>query len=99
MRSELRDHTHGRIYRITADDRPVQSSVPIHNEEIASLLSLLNHPVAGVRHRVRVELRGRETERVVAGAGALLDELRPVRDQWLMRVSLWLHHPHHVEYR
>ena len=99
MRSELRDHTHGRIYRITADDRPLQSSVPIHNEEIASLLSLLNHPVDGVRHRVRVELSGRETERVIAGAGALLEQLRPEEDQRLMLEILWLHQQHHVENR
>src|SRR5690625_7754449 len=99
MRSELRDHTHGRIYRITADDRPLQSSVAIHNEEIASLLSLLNHPVDGVRHRERVELSGREADRVIAGAGALLEQLRQEREQRLMLEILWLHQQHHVEHR
>ncbi|MEX0741471.1 MAG: PVC-type heme-binding CxxCH protein, partial [Phycisphaeraceae bacterium] len=65
LRDPVRDHEHGRVYRITATGNDLQEPVAIHGEPIAHLLDLLRHPSNGIRHRVRIELSGRETSDVI----------------------------------
>ncbi len=51
IRDPNRDHVHGRIFRLTVKDRPLQEPVKIAGQPIAALLENLKHPVNGVRHQ------------------------------------------------
>ena len=65
IRDPNRDHTHGRIFRLTVKNRPLQKPVAISGEPIEKLLENLKHPVNGVRHRTRIELSGRDSDAVI----------------------------------
>lgn len=98
LRDPMRDNSHGRIYRITAKDRPLMDPVSIDGESIDHLLELLKHPDNGIRHRARVELSGRDTDEVMDRLSLWLeqfDEDRPEHAQPLLE-GLWLHQQHNV---
>jgi len=65
-RDPLRDHVHGRIYRITYPSRPLVTPAKIDGASIETLLSNLTLPEYRTRYRTRRELRGRNTEEVLA---------------------------------
>ena len=65
-RDPLRDHVHGRIYRITYPSRPLVTPAKIDGASIETLLSNLALPEYRTRYRTRRELRGRNTEEVLA---------------------------------
>ncbi|YCM46587.1 PVC-type heme-binding CxxCH protein [Verrucomicrobiaceae bacterium 227] len=58
-RDPLRDHQHGRIYRITYPARPLVEPAKIHEAPVDILLDNLTLPEARTRYRTRRELRGR----------------------------------------
>ena len=98
IRDPNRDHAHGRIFRLTVKDRPLQKPVAIHGQPIAALLENLKHPVNGVRHRTRVELSGRDSEEVIAATQkwmAAFDANDETEAHHLLE-ALWLHQQHHV---
>lgn len=64
-RDPLRDHVHGRIYRITYPERPLVTPAKIHNASIETLLDNLKLPEYRSRYRTRRELRGRNADTVV----------------------------------
>ncbi len=66
-RDPMRDHTHGRIYRMTYPGRPLLRPVTIAGASIPSLLESLTLPEDRVRSRARLELRGRDADQVVMG--------------------------------
>ena len=63
-RDPLRDHSHGRIYRITYPSRPLVEPAKIDGASITTLLDNLKLPEYRTRYRTRRELRGRNTEEV-----------------------------------
>ncbi|MGJ8723630.1 MAG: PVC-type heme-binding CxxCH protein [Roseibacillus sp.] len=65
-RDPHRDHVHGRIYRITADKRPLVKVVKVDGAPIADLLENLKEEEYRVRYRTRRELRGRDADEVAA---------------------------------
>lgn len=65
-RDPLRDHVHGRIYRITYPSRPLVTPAKIDGASIETLLSNLTLPEYRTRYRTRRELRGRNAEEVLA---------------------------------
>ena len=65
-RDPLRDHVHGRIYRITYPSRPLVTPAKIDGASIETLLSNLTLPEYRTRYRTRRELRARNTEEVLA---------------------------------
>ncbi len=99
LRDPMRDHTHGRIYRITAKDRPLLEPVPIYNEPIENLLELLKHPDNGIRHRVRVELSGRETDDVITETQDWIQQFdhQNEEDAHPLLEALWVHQQHNVQ--
>ena len=101
VRDPERDHDHGRIYRITAKDRPLSDPVAVHGQPIPELLELLKHPVNGVRQRVRVELSGRDTKDVIAATHKWIEQLdiRKVEDAHPLLEALWIFQQHNVENR
>src|SRR5204863_7594731 len=61
LRDPSRDHLHGRIYRVTAEDRPLSQPPRIDGAPIETLLKNLEHPEDRVRHRTRIEMSRRPT--------------------------------------
>ncbi len=99
LRDPMRDHTHGRIFRVTAEDRPLLEPIPIYNEPIDNLLELLNHPDNSIRHRVRVELSGRNTGDVISAVQEWADQFDPhnIDDAHPLLEALWVHQQHNVQ--
>jgi mono/diheme cytochrome c family protein/glucose/arabinose dehydrogenase len=64
-RDPLRDHVHGRIYRITYPARPLVKPAPVAGASIESLLPNLKEPESRTRYRTRRELRARPTGEVL----------------------------------
>src|SRR5262249_24512650 len=93
-----RDRTHGRIYRVTYEGRPLLKPVEIAGASIDQLLDLLKEPEDRVRYRTRIELGARASDQVIAAAdkwAAKLDKNDPSYDHHLME-ALWLHESHNV---
>ncbi|NHF61182.1 c-type cytochrome [Flavobacteriaceae bacterium TP-CH-4] len=63
-RDPLRDHVHGRIYRITYPSRPLVQPSKIAGATIPELLENLKLPEYRTRYRTRREIRGRSPEKV-----------------------------------
>jgi putative heme-binding domain-containing protein len=98
LRDPSRDRTHGRIYRIVAEGRPLLKPLPIAGEPIEKLLDLLKQPEDRVRYRARIELGGRDSNQVIAAAQkwvAGLDKQDPQYEHHLLEV-LWLHQAHNM---
>ncbi|MCA9137650.1 MAG: c-type cytochrome, partial [Planctomycetales bacterium] len=99
IRDPNRDHYHGRIFRLTVKDRPLQEPVKIHDQPIEALLENLKHPVDGVRHRTRVELSGRDSSEVIAATQKWMANFDPndeVESHHLLE-ALWMHQQHNVK--
>jgi mono/diheme cytochrome c family protein/glucose/arabinose dehydrogenase len=63
-RDPLRDHMHGRIYRITYPSRPLITPAEIDGAPISTLLDNLRLPEYRTRYRTKRELRGRDKDEV-----------------------------------
>ena len=60
LRDPSRDRTHGRVYRVTYEGRPLLKPAKIAGEPIEKLLDLLKEPEDRVRYRAQIELSGRD---------------------------------------
>ncbi len=69
-RDPLRDHDHGRIYRVTYPSRPLVEPAQIDGACIDQLLQNLALPEYRTRYRTRRELRGRDANEVASAASA-----------------------------
>ena len=91
-RDPLRDHVHGRIYRITYPSRPLVKPAKIVDASIEQLLNNLKLPEYRTRYRTKRELRGRKAAEVLAKlkdwAGAL-DKNDPKYEHHLLE-ALWV---------
>ena len=98
VRDPNRDHSHGRIYRMTAIGRPLQEPVAIDGQPIATLLDNLKSPVDGIRHRTRVELSERDSKEVIAATKEWIKQFDPQKkeDAHHLLEALWLHQQHNV---
>ncbi|MGI9240311.1 MAG: DUF7133 domain-containing protein, partial [Verrucomicrobiales bacterium] len=67
-RDPLRDHHHGRIYRVTYPSRPLVTPAKVDGASIAELLENLALPEYRTRYRTRRELRERDAGEVAAAA-------------------------------
>lgn len=65
-RDPLRDHVHGRIYRVTYPSRPLVTPAKVDGASITELLENLKLPEFRTRYRTRRELRGRDREEVLS---------------------------------
>jgi len=93
LRDPNRDHSHGRIFRVTYPSRPLLAPRPVAGRPIPELLSLLAEPEDGVRERARIELEGRPRADVLRAARdflAALDRASPGFEHLRLEV-LWLH--------
>ena len=97
IRDPSRDHTHGRIWRITCKNRPLLETPKIAGQPAAELLELLKLPEDRTRYVVRRELRERPSDEVVQAVAAWiakLDPQDPEHEHHLLE-ALWVHQHHH----
>lgn len=86
-RDPLRDHVHGRIYRVTYPSRPLVKPAKIDGASIATLLDNLKLPEARTRYRTRRELRGHKASEVLP---ALKSWATAQSDDRLKLEALWV---------
>jgi len=91
-RDPLRDHSHGRIYRITYPSRPLVVPAKIDGASIEALFENLKLPEYRTRYRTRRELRGRDVNQVLSKLNtwvAKLDKNDPRYEHHLLE-GLWV---------
>ncbi len=98
IRDPNRDHSHGRIWRITYKGRPLVKPAKIAGEPIPALLDLLKEYEDRTRYRARLELRlhdskqvKQELDRWIAG----LDRNDKDYPHHLLE-ALWVHQHHNL---
>jgi putative heme-binding domain-containing protein len=98
LRDPSRDRTHGRIYRITYEGRPLLTDPRIAGEPVEKLLELLKEPENRVRARAKAELSARDTAAVIAAVGKWTDGLDKSDADYEhhMMEALWIHQYHNV---
>jgi putative membrane-bound dehydrogenase-like protein len=96
LRDPSRDHSHGRIWRITHKHRPLIEPAKIDGEPISALLELLKLPEDRTRYRARRELADRDSDEVISGLTswiASLDRSSPEYEHQLLE-ALWMQQTH-----
>lgn len=91
-RDPLRDHVHGRVYRITYPGRPLVEPAEIDGATITTLLENLKLPEFRSRYRTQRELRGRDKAEVLPALKswvANLDQADPNYERLLLE-GLWV---------
>ena len=91
-RDPLRDHVHGRIYRITYPERPLVKPAEIHGAPLATLFDNLTLPEYRTRYRTRRELRSRPVDEVIPALrkwATALDSKSPAYEHHLLE-ALWV---------
>ena len=74
-RDPLRDHVHGRIYRITYPSRPLVTPAKVDDAAIPQLLNNLKLPEYRTRYRTRRELRERDKSEVLTELNTWINNL------------------------
>lgn len=74
-RDPLRDHAHGRIYRITYPSRPLVTPAAIAGAPVDVLFDNLKLPEYRTRYRTRRELRGRDAAAVLSHLNTWINSL------------------------
>ena len=91
-RDPLRDHVHGRIYRVTYPSRPLVEPAKVAGASIEELLDNLKLPEFRTRYRTRRELRGRDSSDVLSHITtwvAGLDKNNPKYEHHVLE-ALWV---------
>ena len=76
-RDPLRDHVHGRIYRITYPSRPLVKPAKVAGAPIATLLENLKEPEFRTRYRTRREIRNHPADKVLPELKEWVTKLDP----------------------
>jgi len=90
-RDPNRDHSHGRIYRITYPGLPLVKPAKIAGASVAQLLENLKLPEYRTRYRTQRELRGHKPAEVLPAVTkwvASLDSKDPDHERWMLE-GLW----------
>ncbi|HSB91839.1 MAG TPA: PVC-type heme-binding CxxCH protein [Flavitalea sp.] len=91
-RDPLRDHVHGRVYRVTYPSRPLVKPAQVAGASINQLFENLKLPEYRTRYRTRRELRGRNINEVLSVSKtwqASLDKNDPHYEHNLLE-ALWV---------
>ncbi|MEM0927547.1 MAG: HEAT repeat domain-containing protein, partial [Planctomycetota bacterium] len=96
LRDPSRDHSHGRIWRVTYKNRPLLEPPVIDGASVDSLLELLKSPEDRTRYRVRRELAARPTDEVLAAVDRWVSSLDPSnpKDTLYRLEALWMYQTH-----
>ena len=96
LRDPSRDRTHGRVYRVTYEGRPLANPPKVAGEAIEKLLDVLKVQESRVRYRARIELSDRPSADVLAATDrwvAALDPKEKNHEHHLLE-ALWLNQQH-----
>ncbi len=96
LRDPSRDRTHGRVYRVTYEGRPLNVPAKVAGQSIAALLDLLKEDEYRVRYRVKLELSARNSDEVLEAVDrwvAALDAKDPAFEHHLLE-ALWVKQHH-----
>ncbi len=102
MRDPNRDHTHGRIYRLTAKGRPTLTPVKMRGKPVKDVLQNFFAKENGTRYRARIELSGRNTDEVIREVLAFTQSLNPKKaspdrdEAQALLECLWVHEEHRM---
>jgi putative heme-binding domain-containing protein len=77
QRDPNRDHSHGRIYRLTANDRPLVTPVTQAGKSVPELFEQLREYEPATKYRVHRELRDRPKAEVVDAVKAFVGSISP----------------------
>jgi len=90
-RDPLRDHVHGRVYRITYPSRPLVKPAPVEKAPIVKLLDNLKLPEYRTRYRSRRELRSHPAAEVRSAIQTWIKQLDPKdpRNEHHLLEALW----------
>ena len=77
FRDPRRDHTHGRIWRITAKDKKPLERVKLSKAPVADLLESLRSPEEFTRMRAKYVMRERGSAEVIPALAAWVKEIKP----------------------
>jgi len=93
FRDSRRDHTRGRIWRVTAKGRPLVKRPRLVTAEVPRLLEALNAPEDFTRHHAKRVLKDRGANRVVPALAAWVKSLNPndARYEHLRLEALWVY--------
>ncbi|MBI3837203.1 MAG: HEAT repeat domain-containing protein [Planctomycetia bacterium] len=96
LRDPSRDRTHGRVYRVTYEGRPLSKPAKIAGEPIDKLLELLKDSEARVRYRAKIELSGRDSRESIAAVERWVKGLDPQNPQYEHHLleALWVYQHH-----
>lgn len=98
LRDPNRDHTHGRIYRITYEGRDLLKPVKIDGQPVEALLEALKTPEDDVRNRAKIELSKHDSAKVIAATKKWADALNKTDQAYEhhMMEALWVHQGHNI---
>lgn len=98
LRDPNRDHSHGRIWRITYPSRPLVKKPEIEGKGIKQLLEMLRTYEDRTRYRVRLKLREFPTQDVAAAVEKWIAGLDQSDDQYehLLLEALWVCQHHNL---
>jgi len=91
-RDPLRDHVHGRVYRVTYPSRPLVTPAKVDGASVTQLLDNLKLPEYRTRYRTQRELRGRKAAEVLPAITkwvAALDKTDPRYEHHKLE-ALWV---------
>ena len=96
LRDRSRDHSHGRIYRVTYAGRALMKPARTAGVPVEHLLDLLKEPEDRVRYRAKIELSARNTHEVLPALDAWLSRLdkEAPRYEHHMMEALWVQQWH-----
>ena len=77
MRDPNRDHTHGRVYRVTYEGRPLVKPPKMKGQPIKKVCENFFSKETATRYRARLELSGREPEAITQQVGSFAASLDP----------------------
>ena len=97
MRDPNRDHTHGRIYKMTYEGKTV-TPLKVDGQPVAALLDLLKEPENDVRTRAKIELGKHDAAEMISAVNqwaAALDKTDKSYEHNMLE-ALWVHQWHNV---
>ncbi|GLR16428.1 PVC-type heme-binding CxxCH protein [Portibacter lacus] len=91
-RDPLRDHAHGRIYRVTYPSRPLVEPAKVYGASIEELLENLKLPEYRTRYRSKRVLRGKDSGKVMSALSTWIDGLDQSSPEYerLLLEGLWV---------
>jgi len=98
LRDPNRDHSHGRLYRITFPGRPLLTPKQIDGQPIEALLDLLKEHEDNVRQRAKIELHKHDSAQVIAATQKWAKQFDASKqaDAHHLLEALWVHQWHNV---